>query len=98
MDDQCFTCDLFTSPLRQWSEYVTLVIAAAELEPTWKNSYHVESRGIPDIGEAIDPELYMESCLTFPRTRQDGFGPTVYPGTKLDTSSFPDSSEIIPYP
>jgi hypothetical protein len=42
---------LFTSPLREWSEYFVLVIVAVEFAPTWKNTYYVQSRGIPDDGD-----------------------------------------------
>jgi hypothetical protein len=50
ISDQFSTCciGLFMSPLQEWSEYFSFVIASVEFASTWKHSYHVESGGIPD--------------------------------------------------
>jgi hypothetical protein len=53
MASQFSTCatGLFTSPLSEWLDYFSSVIAAVEFTPTWKNAYQVKSAGIPDNGD-----------------------------------------------
>jgi hypothetical protein len=53
MDNQfsIWATGLFTSPLREWLEYLSSVIAAVEFAPIWKNAHQVGSAGIPDNGD-----------------------------------------------
>jgi hypothetical protein len=52
VDDQCSACStgLSASLVCEWLEdlALALAIAAVAFAPPWKNSYHVESRGVPD--------------------------------------------------
>jgi hypothetical protein len=78
MDDQCLTCcsGLFNSPLREWPEYFALIIAAVEVAPIWKNSYYVESHGIPDNGDHLLFALNSDTWSLgnfFPRSEPNRF-------------------------